>query len=76
MLGLQLKNFHFSIKVPEKPPAPAPEPMPVPPAPEPVAVLAGPNDEREVLIKLATERGIKIDKRWKTDRIRAILEHS
>jgi hypothetical protein len=31
------------------------------------------NDEREALIKIADERGVKIDKRWSNDNIRAAL---
>jgi hypothetical protein len=31
------------------------------------------NDEREALIKIADERGVKIDKRWSNDKIRAAL---
>ena len=41
---------------------------------EPPAILAGPNDERDLLIKIAEEKGIAIDKRWKTERIRATLD--
>jgi hypothetical protein len=32
------------------------------------------SDEREALIKIADERGVKIDKRWSNDKIRAALE--
>jgi hypothetical protein len=31
-------------------------------------------DTREALLKIATERGVKIDKRWSDDKIRAALE--
>ena len=31
------------------------------------------SDEREALIKIADERGVKIDKRWSNDKIRAAL---
>jgi hypothetical protein len=32
------------------------------------------SDEREALIKIADERGVKIDKRWSNDKIRTALE--
>ncbi|MCA8251771.1 hypothetical protein LGM89_00710 [Burkholderia sp. AU31624] len=32
------------------------------------------DDERSVLIQIADEKGIKIDKRWSSDKIRAALE--
>lgn len=41
---------------------------------EPPAILAGPNDEREILLQIAKEKNIRIDLRWKTDRIRATIE--
>jgi hypothetical protein len=31
-------------------------------------------DEREILIQIAAEKGVKIDKRWSDDKIRAALE--
>jgi hypothetical protein len=31
-------------------------------------------DEREILIQIASEKGVKIDKRWSDDKIRAALE--
>jgi hypothetical protein len=31
-------------------------------------------DEREALIQIAAEKGVKIDKRWSDDKIRAALE--
>ena len=37
-------------------------------------VLAGQNDEREILMTIAKEKNIKVDARWKTDRIRATIE--
>jgi hypothetical protein len=36
--------------------------------------LQGPNDERELLLKIAEEKGIKIDKRWNLNRLRATVE--
>ena len=41
---------------------------------QPTNILAGPNDERDMLIKIAEEKGIRIDLRWKTERIRATLD--
>lgn len=32
------------------------------------------NDERAALIQIAEEKGVKIDKRWSNDKIRAALE--
>lgn len=40
----------------------------------PKQVLAGANDERAMLIQMAGEKNIKIDARWKTDRIRDTIE--
>lgn len=40
----------------------------------PPRTLAGPNEERDILIQIAQEKGIKIDKRWKIERIRHALE--
>ena len=37
-------------------------------------VLTGANDEREILLQIAKEKNIKVDARWKTDRIRATIE--
>jgi hypothetical protein len=37
------------------------------------AALA-PDDERSALIQIADEKGVKIDKRWSADKIRAALE--
>ena len=42
-------------------------------APQPAdrsPVLAGPNDERELLLKIAEEKDIKVDRRWKLERLR------
>ncbi len=41
---------------------------------EPTAILAGPNNERELLLQIAAEKNIKVDARWKTERIRATVE--
>jgi hypothetical protein len=41
----------------------------VPAEPEPEQ-----NDERAALIQIADEKGVKIDKRWSNDKIRAALE--
>lgn len=41
---------------------------------QPTNILTGPNDERDMLIKIAEEKGIRIDLRWKTERIRATLD--
>ncbi len=49
-------------------------PKPAEPVATPVAILSGPNDEREILLQVAKEKNIKIDLRWKTDRIRATIE--
>ncbi len=40
----------------------------------PTKILSGPNDEREILLQIAREKNIKVDARWKTDRIRATIE--
>ncbi len=40
----------------------------------PKHILAGVNDEREILFQIATEKNIKVDKRWKLDRLRATIE--
>ena len=54
--------------------APAPQPA-VPATPEaPARTLQGENDEREILLQIAEERGIKVDKRWRTERLRATVE--
>jgi hypothetical protein len=33
-------------------------------------------DTREALLKIAAEKGVKVDKRWSDDKIRAALEAS
>ena len=40
----------------------------------PPRTLAGPNEEKHMLIQIAEEKGIKIDKRWKIERIRHALD--
>lgn len=40
----------------------------------PTKILTGANDEREILLQIAKEKNIKVDARWKTDRIRATIE--
>lgn len=46
-------------------------------AEEEAALLGSDNaDERDALIQIAAERGVKIDKRWSDDKIRAALEAS
>lgn len=52
------------------PQAKAPEVTPDPPK----NILSGPNDEKEMLLKIAKEKGVAVDGRWKIDRIRATLE--
>jgi len=44
------------------------------PTPTPAAILSGVNDEREILLQIAKEKNIKVDARWKTDRLRATIE--
>lgn len=52
------------------PPPPAPEPV----VAQPTTILAGANDEREILFQIAKEKNIKVDARWKTERLRATIE--
>jgi len=42
----------------------------------PAVSLQGEVDERDMLIRLAADRGVKIDKRWNTYKIRAALGHA
>jgi hypothetical protein len=49
----------------------APEPVATPAAP--TVTLAPDNDEKSVLLALAKERGIKVDARWKVEKIRAAM---
>lgn len=71
----------------EAPPAPKPvevakpvEPLPNPPKmgaavlEPPKRTLAGPNEEREILLEIAKEKNIRVDGRWKLDRLRATIE--
>lgn len=53
-----------------------PDPKPVVEAvkPEPTIVLGGANDERELLFQIAKEKNIKVDARWRTERLRATIE--
>jgi hypothetical protein len=37
-------------------------------------ILTGWNNEREILLKIAKEKNIKVDARWKTDRIRETVD--
>lgn len=43
-------------------------------APAPVPVLVGANDEKAMLLKIAAEKGIKIDGRWKLPKLRKAVE--
>lgn len=43
-------------------------------APEPKQTLTGPNDEREILLQIAEEKNIRVDKRWGIGRLRATIE--
>lgn len=47
-----------------------------PPVPPPTTMLQGSNDAREMLWKIAAEKGIKIDKRWKLPRLTAEMERA
>lgn len=53
--------------IPERPTAPVDAPAPVP-------VLVGGNDEEAMLRKIAAEKNIKIDGRWKLPKIRKAVE--
>lgn len=55
-------------------PIPAVKVEPEKPVEKPTHVLSGPNDEREILFQIAKEKNITVDKRWKTDRLRATIE--
>lgn len=50
--------------------APAPEPVKEFTPVAPVPTLVGANDERAMLLKIAEEKGIRVDGRWKTDKLR------
>src|SRR4051812_41516218 len=53
---------------------PAPEPVGVIADPAPVPILVGENNERDMLLQIAEARGIRVDRRWKTPKIRAAVE--
>ena len=55
-------------------PAPASKPPAEASAPEPTIILSGANDERELLMQIAKEKNIKVDARWRTERLRATIE--
>jgi len=76
--GLVLKNRGFAgiVHPVSQSHTFAPEPEPASPAPEPIAVVVGEVDERALLIKCAEEKGVHIDKRWNTNKIRAAVEHA
>lgn len=38
------------------------------------AVLTGSNDEKAILLQIAKEKGIKVDARWRIEKIRAAME--
>lgn len=40
----------------------------------PTMVLTGRNDEKEILLQIAQERNIRVDKRWNMTRLRATIE--
>lgn len=48
----------------------------VPSIPElpPIPTLTGENNEREMLLKIAEQRGFNVDRRWKTEKIRRAVE--
>ncbi len=53
--------------------------VPAPPASAPVTtkpgiVLAGPNDEKTMLLRIAEEQSIRVDKRWSLARLRGTIE--
>lgn len=48
--------------------------LPVHPAPIPT--LVGENDEKAMLLKIAEEKGIKVDGRWKIAKIRKAVEQA
>lgn len=63
------KLFVTPVSVPE----PIAPPVAAPVVQNAVETEALPN-ERDYLISLAAERGVKIDKRWKNEKIKAALE--
>jgi hypothetical protein len=54
--------------------APAPEPVKENAPPAPIPTLVGGNDERSMLLKIAEERGIRVDGRWGTPKLRKAVE--
>jgi len=42
----------------------------------PVPTLVGRNDERQMLLAIAEKRGIHVDMRWKTPKLRRVLENA
>lgn len=42
--------------------------------PQPIAPLVGQPDERDTLLALAKAKGVKVDARWSTQRIKKTLE--
>lgn len=53
---------------------PAPEPIAAAVEIAPVPILVGENNERDMLLQIAEARGIRVDRRWKTPKIRAAVE--
>ena len=50
-------------------------PKPLPPVlAAPIPTLVGENDEKTMLLKIAQEKGIKVDGRWKLPKIRKAVE--
>jgi len=62
------------VAEPAKPLADIKPAAPVSAVPAPTKVLTGKNDEREILLQIAKEKSIKVDARWKTERLRATIE--
>ena len=56
--------------------SPLPDAVPVlkPSDVAPTNILTGANDEKQMLLQIAKEKNIKVDARWKTDRLRATIE--
>jgi hypothetical protein len=49
-------------------------PVPAPVIPVAIPSLVGANDEKEMLLKIAAEKGIKIDGRWRLPKLRKAVE--
>lgn len=60
-------------KTKDDPVTPAPK-VPEVIAETPKIILTATPDEREILLQIAKEKNIKVDARWKTDRIKATIE--